>query len=65
MKSYRFLARASGKLIKCDLEARDDEDAQVVFHKKILERDFEMSDEGTTNPKLLLITYEELSANKQ
>jgi hypothetical protein len=65
MKSYRFLARACGSMIKCDLQAQDDQDAQVVFHKKILARDFEVSKEGTTDPKLLLITYEELNANKQ
>ena len=65
MKSYRFFARAMGKRIKCDLEARDDKDAQVVFHKKIIERDFEIKDEGTCDPRLLFITYEELNANKQ
>jgi len=64
MKSYRFFARAMGKRIKCDVEARNDEEAQVEFHKKIIKRDFETTPEGTCDPKLLLITYEELNASK-
>jgi len=60
MKSYRFLARAGGYLFKADLEALDDEEAQVRFVKCIKEGDYKLSKESTCDPKLLLVTFEEV-----
>lgn len=60
MKTYRFQARAGGYLFVTVLEAPDDEKAKENFINCIKEGDYKLSKEGTCDPKLLIVTFEEV-----